>query len=120
MTGNIIKKGVIVKMVIEYENDEKMPVEEDALQKVTNIDREHFKEGGYCKDGYRVWEDGKEPPDNRKWVDEYYASVLPASNCFGNNGFKTPPSLKKFETLYRRTYKKSIKKKKIMIMRRLP
>jgi len=86
------------------EDDKKMPAEEDALQKVTNIDREHFKEGGYYIGCYRKWEDGKEPPNNCKWVDEYFASALSGFKCFVYDGFKTPPSVKKFERLYRRTY----------------
>jgi hypothetical protein len=77
-----------------------------APEKVTAEDIEEFKQGGYTKEGYRKWEDGKEPPDGRKWVDEYFATTN-SKDLFGECGYKTPPVLtKERPNLYRRTYLK--------------
>ena len=73
---------------------------------VTTEDIEGFKQGGYTKENYRKWEDGKEPPEGRKWVDEYIATTN-LKGLFGECGYKTPPVLtKERPNLYRRTYLK--------------
>lgn len=73
---------------------------------VTAEDIERFKQGGYTKENYRKWEDGKEPPEGRKWVDEYFATTN-SKDLFGECGYKTPPvTTGERPNLYRRTYLK--------------